>query len=88
MLLIGLLPKAKIFPISHFLGFWDLMVFREMCGHSTLQINKLSSRQSRYLPAPTVPTWEELLPEIMLLEASTLCWELLQLDQALHLFMG
>lgn len=84
----GLLPKAKIFPVSHFLGFWDLMDFCEMCGHLALQINKLCSCQSRYLLAPAVPTWEELLPEIMLLEASILCWEFLQLDQALHLFTG
>lgn len=59
-----------------------------MCGHLTLQINKLCFSQSRYLLAPAVPAWEELLPEIILLEASTLCWEFLQLDRALHLFMG
>lgn len=75
MLLMGLFPKAKIFSISHFLGFWDLMDFREMCGHLALQINKLCSCQSRYLLAHAVPTWEELLTEIMLLEASTLFWE-------------
>lgn len=47
-----------------------------------------SSCQSRYLHPHTVPTWEELLPKTIPLKASTLCWGLLQLDQALHLFMG
>lgn len=40
-----------------------------MCGHLALQINKLCSCQSRYLLAHAVPTWEELLPEIMLLRS-------------------